>query len=260
MDLNSETSMRIIVATCRGKELTPLHKPPHTRLRYIPAASIKDLTAVALELPERHGGTSEPRFVYFVAGLPDLTTKVSWRNFMGRYQYQEVIFKGPVEDAVEAMKTTIREAAHSIQAAGAVPVFSTIAPSQLERWNQVRLEQHKTTHLLHFQHYREMQLELLQTTIYVNRFIHELNNQNGVVTPALAKKIIYSRRSKYRFRHKLLVDGVHLAPVAVKDWLVRIPKVMDLNDDLYTPHLPLLPVWNTEDSDDGEPIFDEDWY
>ena len=262
MNLNSTTSMRVIVATSRGKELTPLHNPPHTWLRYSPGACIKDLTTSALEILEKHWyryDICEPRFVYFVAGLPDLTTKEEWPNFQGRHQYQEVIFKGEVEDAVDSMKSTIREAAFRVRAAGAVPVFGTIVPSQLERWNQIRLEQHKTTHLLHFHRYREMQLGLLQATIYTNRFIHEINNQHGVVTPALAKKILFSRRSKYRFRHKLLVDGVHLAPVAVEDWLTRLPKVMDLNDEMYPPQLPLPPTMNTSE-DEGEPIFEEDMY
>ena len=152
--------------------------------------------------------------------------------------YEEVYFQEDPHDTRDRMKAIINKAAEDILSWGATPVFSTIVPMHIEKWNHVRLSQHKTTHLLQFHHYKDMQIALLQATIYTNRYIHELNNYHGVVTPSLAKNILYSRRGKYRFRHSGLEDGVHPDEGVAEDWRERLSKAMDTNDDLANPQLP----------------------
>ena len=236
--------MHIIVATSRGKKLTKLHDPPRTWLTYIPGGTLDELTEAAVKLLAearahvRRWTYRQVDFVYFVGGLPDLTTRDKWRVFDGEKQYEEVYFNEDPHDTRDRMKVTLKRAASTVLALDAIPVFSTIVPSHIERWNHTRLGQHKTTHLLHFKDYKEMQIGLLQATIYTNQYIHELNLENGVVTPSLAKKILFSRRLRYRFRHAALEDGVHPNEEAADDWCTRISDAMEYNDNLVNPQLP----------------------
>ena len=249
--------MHIIVATSQGKKLKQLHNPPYTWLRYIPGGMMKDLTKAAVKMlkearTQYTGWSCGPDFVYFAGGLPDLTVKDKWEVFDGTRLYEEVYFQEDPHGTPDRMKATINKAATDILAHSATPVFSTIVPMQIEKWNHTRLSQQKTTHLLQFHHYKDMQISLLQATIYTNRYIHELNNYHGVVTPSLAKTILYSRRGKYRFRHSGLEDGVHPDDELASDWRGRLTKAMDTNDELAMPQLPaardsVLLSWESEE-------------
>ena len=174
----------------------------------------------------------ELHYIYYIAGLPDLTTKLKWRNFGGRRQYEEIVF-GPEEpnDVADRVRGTMLTSAETIHRAGGIPVFATIATCSLEAWNRIRLEQQKTTHLNHFKEYDTMQLHLHQAAIYANRHIHEINNSNLVRTPRLGETVLKSRKGKYRCRYgRLGEDGVHLDSKTTEAWVKILRNVIKDHD------------------------------
>ena len=248
--------MNFIVATSRGKGLLALNGHPNTVLRFHSGASIADLTDVAKDLIEDHpqDPLGDRHFVYFVAGLPDVTLlqKRKFNMHHRSYLYQEVVFKEEPSEAFHRVKELYEHADAQIKISNAIPVFSTIAPSSLHTWNSLRLYQQKTTHLLHFKHYSKMQDNLITTILQLNTFIRKLNQQNGVATPQLAKEIIYRRGNSTRVRYGKLDDGVHPSPKIQEAWTNTLKSVLDLNRgkmDLVTatlPHNP--PCYNSADN------------
>ena len=214
--------MHFIVATSRGKGLQTLHDTPNVVLKTVPGGTYQGVTEAALELLstwriDLHLG---PHFVYVVAGLPDLTTKLKRRNFGGKRRYEEVVFLGDSMDVAEMTKRKIDRASADItNAGGGCPSFATIASSSIKAWNRARLDQQKTTHLEHFKHYDDMQISLHQAAIYTNRYIHQINNLNGVRTPRLGETVLKSRRGTYRPRYgRMGSDGVHLDTKTCEMW------------------------------------------
>ena len=138
--------------------------------------------------------------------------------------YEEVIFPYSVEEATNHLKKEISKAAEAVRELGHIPCFCTIPPMSLERWNKVRLQQGKTTHLKHQHKYNNMQTKLLLATININKFIHQTNEEHNMKTPKIAEHIFKNEGSKrgYRFRYGKLVDGVHPAPSVVTEWALEL--------------------------------------
>ena len=108
-------------------------------------------------------------------------------------------------------------------------MFATITPSSIQTWNRHRLQEHSTSHLLHFNDYDIMQ-ENLETTIeLLNKTIHSINSSNKVVTPKLAQPIMYKRKGQWRFRYGKLTDGVHANAKINKAWINIMDEVLDKN-------------------------------
>ena len=68
-------AMDILMATSRGRGLKSLNKRPNTLLTVYPGGKTEDMTQEALDilscLP-----SSKNHLVYFISGLPDVTTKL----------------------------------------------------------------------------------------------------------------------------------------------------------------------------------------
>ena len=200
----------IIVASSRGKKLTSL-KDEYTELYYKGGGKFHHLTSEALRLIKGRQDLHDKTYVYFVAGLPDVTRKINRDYFMNGNlrHYEEVIFKEEPTSAANRVIEAIQRAETTIKQHNAIPVFSTIIPCTLDIWNHHRLNTHVTTHLLHFSDYKHMQ-ENLHTTIHlINQRIHVINSHNNVITPRISKTVTYKRGGHWRYRYGRLWDGTH---------------------------------------------------
>ena len=139
--------------------------------------------------------------------------------------YQEVVIWETAEEASLRVIQTIREAEATVKELGAIPIFCTVAPMNLKTWNSKRLQQHKTTHLKHSQHYfgpsqdnphytYNMQITLENAVTHINQNIYSINHHNGMYTPKIAEFIFKSPQA-------------NRAPVwdTINSWMVctRIP-------------------------------------
>ena len=213
--------MDFVVSTSRGRGII-MDKDEYGTI--LPGADIADLTAEALRMIET-GATEDhhwPVVVYMIGGLPDSVTKVV--DFYKGVKYEEVFFTGnPITTAVN-LNSTIRAIMDSISLTGAIPIYSTIAPMSFSTWNSIRLEQGKTSHLLHHREYDNMQELHNDTIAYVNSAIAESNRIRGLSTPHLASQVLQKRGmdQPYRFRHNRLVDGCHPTHDVVQKWKTEV--------------------------------------
>ena len=172
--------------------------------------------------------------VYFLAGMPDTThVKHSWD-----WSYQEVIMVGTVEEVTSRVKDTIEHVSEIVKSHGAKPCFCTISPMHFQRWNTVRLNDHKvTTHLKHQDQYHSMQMAHQETCTILNQFIYETNRENDMETPKIAEVVFKSQHARRppRFKHYRLTDGVHPDDCVATGWTHEIVKTM-LNNAVRRRH------------------------
>ena len=168
--------------------------------------------------------------VYFIAGLCDIT-------YMDRHGgYEEVIYIESPQDTVTRIKNLIDSISENVLVYGAKPCFSTIIPSSLNDWNFLRLSQNKTTHLLHFHQYNDMQYLLNRTILEINDHIEATNYSNQMKTPKLANTVITQRRmSQTRFHLSRLADGVHPSDELAEQWATWVKKSIANNRYFCTP-------------------------
>ena len=74
-----------------------------------------------------------PNIVYFIGGLPDITSKIN------DHRYQEIIYNEATHETYHRVTNIIRTISHTIIQANAIPCFATITPMSLEQWNNTRL-------------------------------------------------------------------------------------------------------------------------
>ena len=225
--------MDLVVSTSRGRGIvtTEDHKDGDHDGAILPGKDIPELTAVAINLIKTRAtkDTDWPVVVYMIGGLPDSVEKVV--DFYQRVKYEEVIYTGsPINTASDIM-STIRASMDAIYLNGAIPIFSTIAPMSFQTWNHVRLEQGKTSHLLHYKEYENMQELHNETIVYVNSAIVDINRSRGLSTPHLASQILQKRGMDmpYRFRHNRLVDGCHPTDTVLIKWKEEMKETILLN-------------------------------
>ena len=225
--LNQTTGMDLVVSTSRGRGIITSNDDGSV----LPGADIAELTAEAIRLINSRATEDHhwPVLVYLIGGLPDSVNKVV--DFYQGVKYEEVFCTGsPITTAVEVM-STIQASMDSIIQTGAVPIFSTIAPMSFHTWNHVRLEQGKTSHLLHFKEYESMQEIHYQALTYINSAIVDINRIRGWSTPHLASQILQKRGMDrpYRFRHQRLVDGCHPTDYVIGKWKVEMQTTIQTN-------------------------------
>lgn len=244
--------MNIIVATSRGRgfeEITA--RRDDTILSVHPGASLKKLQKEALKLL-KDVPLSNENYVYFVAGLPDVTEKRTYTFYMHgkprRYEEVTMPSTNPTK-AAEDITFQFRSTAKKILKAKATPIFSTICPMSIATWNHRRLSQHRTTHLSSFKQYPTMQKHHEEVILKVNKAIHVINRKNDKHTPRLANQVIYHRKGQLRCRYGKLVDGVHPNSNLVKDWISMLDRVMDMNRDRYTIEVPAAQLKPTEEEE-----------
>ena len=105
-------------------------------------------------------------------------------------------------------------------------------PVHLNTWNEHRLNIHRTSYLLHHNHYDGMQTNPIKAVTEINSLITELNISNHIQTPRLAQHTLYKpgqRRPTYKFRHHLLADGIHASDTLKNIWAKTLADTMSLN-------------------------------
>ena len=213
--------MNIIMATSRGEGLKKIYKgKPAIQLHVHKGSTLAFLTHTALR--HIHKLKRDPQHrdtdihIYFMAGICDITYKDElphrrdWDAYTKKHHYEEVIFMESPHEASTRIKTQLLNAAHQISSAGAAPCFCTIPPCSISTWNHERLKQRKTTHLLHFRHYDDMQVNLQKAILDINRYIITLNIAHNMITPKIAVNIVKksgAKRSHRYFYERLAVRG-----------------------------------------------------
>ena len=223
-------AMDILMATSRGRGLKSLNKRPNTLLTVYPGGKTEDMTQEALDilscLP-----SSKNHLVYFISGLPDVTTKLKKNFYLRRRKrhYEEVIIKDSPSQIHNRVIKIIKSAEKKIKNAKATPVFATICPMSIQRWNSFRLHQHKTSHLNYFNHYDHMQQIIEEAISLINTTILSINSKNKVATPKIAQPIMYLRNGHCRCRYGKLLDGVHPNENIQAEWKNTVEKILTKN-------------------------------
>ena len=158
--------------------------------------------------------------MYFLAGVPDLTTKLRGPN------YQEVIFMGSPPDTVPGYEEQLTKASHDIKVLGWKPVFCPIIPMALKDWNAPC----RTSYLIHYHHYEDMQALLEKTIIAINHIIRAINKSNRVHTPNIQSNIIKMDHGRTKFMYNHLHDGCHPNDAAADKWVQMIKQSIAIND------------------------------
>jgi hypothetical protein len=159
--------------------------------------------------------------VYYLAGIPDLTTKIR-----GEDCYQEVVYMGTPSETVPLLETELIATAKMTQEMGWTPVFCTISPMSLKDWNSSA----RTPYLLHHNQYGDMQALLENTVIAANHVIRSLNKSNRVYTPNLQRQIAKISHGKVKFMYNRLYDGCHPCASVVDEWVKIMKQAMTIND------------------------------
>lgn len=225
--------MNIIVANSRGSNLAPIAASwPNTQMRAMSGADLNRMANAALSMMAANK-TRQPHHVYFIDSINDLTQKES-----DQY-YQEVIFMESPSEAIARIKTKHTTITNSIINAGGIPCFSTITPVSLQDWNHsrlyeinVRTNRPKTSHLLHFHHYDDMQELLKDAIVEINKDIIASNNNLDMFTPKLAEEILYKagkKRKTHRAMFNRLDDGIHPSKDTILAWSQTLQQAIITN-------------------------------
>ena len=129
--------------------------------------------------------TSKPIHVYFLAGLCDVTRKDTDKaQKRGKWvgHYEEVTYTEATQHTVTRMRAQMQNTTSQIKEAGVIPCSCTIAPCHISTWNHHRLEYRRTTHLIHHNHYDDMQEQLHKTIAEINGHIVGQNRENNMFT------------------------------------------------------------------------------
>ena len=218
----------LIVGSSRGtclKKLTDYN----TRVISKPGGKILELANIAsVALDERPAD-----FVYFVAGLPDVSSKRSKTFYLasGRHRYEEFVFREDPQQAEDRVTAIIREAETKIKNKNSIPVFSTITPFDISHWNHHRLQDNFTSHLLNFNSYPDQQENLHTAINSININIRQINRANLVITPKPSQLIAYRRHGHWRYRYGKLTDGTHINTKIKAKWLKHYRETIEKNSN-----------------------------
>ena len=242
-------TMILIMATSRGRGLSALEGYKGAQLHVTPGGKTRYITDLAIEIIRSSRIPShEPIYIYFITGLPDLTTKK--RKFFHishrRHTYQEIIITELSSQIHDRVEKIIRSSASRIKQLNAIPIFATITPMSIQTWNKHRLHAHRTSHLNHFHRYQNMQDTIEEATLAINTTIHSINSSNKVTTPKLAQEIIYYRHGHLRTRYGKLPDGVHPNKKVLTSWTQTMKTIINKNTHTKSPnHTPPAPSTQT---------------
>ena len=165
------------------------------------------------------------------------------------YRYEEVTYEEQINESYEKAIYRYAHASNRLKHEGIRPVFATIPPSCLEKWNDYRLYFGNTDFLLHHTQYDNMQQGLMEAIIKINGFICKLNALHHVYTPYLAGTVVKTHsadgRNPILQRHKLF-DGVHADDLLIEEWAGKIKKSINKNRLTPTSNLPSLQYHSSE--------------
>ena len=223
--------MNVLVAASRGGGLKEMMPNGHLDEAVVkPGGSLRKLTKEALSLlppPHRNRTTSH---VYILAGIPDISEKVSSDD--PQYWYMESIFTEEPQSAIQRVKVEIDQCSQAIIRAGAIPIFCTITKFNIRNHNNNFLLIGKTRFLQHSQYYPDMQQRLNIIIDEINDYIMHINQRLGMSTPMCHRAICQRRGSRggyYIYKWDRLHDGVHGTRQTRQAWANSIKAAIDLN-------------------------------
>ena len=144
-------------------------------------SSVYISTVLLLQTLEK-ADNPEQFHVYLMAGKCDPTEKVrdlawvrDYRGHMIHAKYQKVVFTKSWKHAPTNFMYNLNQLIDELIELQAKPCVMTIPTISLQVWNETRLHQYKTCHLLHHQQYPDMQENLDKSIWEINRLIIEKN-------------------------------------------------------------------------------------
>lgn len=224
--------MDILLSSSRGNHMDPElkthhHNPANLSITAIPSAQLKQLLPIAINSIKSSHSPSECH-IYFFAGLCDIT----YRDFDPHYniieKYDEVIYNETPSLTIDRLTNIITEISDKITSLGAKPCFATIIPCSLKIWNITRLNQFKTSFLIHHNQYEDMQTNLIKAVVEINKFIHSINIKNHMITPYTSDTVMTSTgpNSLPRIHYNRLVDGTHPTNTLRSKWISKLSDAM----------------------------------
>ena len=218
----------IIVGSSRSGCLNEL-ADRNTRVITKGGGKILDLAQLAIEaIAEKPAD-----FVYFVAGLPDTTSRLQrkFRLLNTKQKYEEFVFTEDPHLAELRVTGIIQKAEEIITSKNAIPVFSTITPFSIDHWNHHRLRKHYTSYLTYFNNYPQQQEHLHTAINAININIRNINRANSVLTPKPSSLIAYKRRGHWRYRYGKLGDGTHTNIKIKAKWVKIYKETIEKNNN-----------------------------
>ena len=196
----------------------------------VPGGSYRIITDALCELMDlyepvwRQTHPEHPNIAYVIGGIPDLSTRLQGNGWGSRYE--EVIMDSEIGIALDFINAELRASEKQLKKKGALPVYATIATMDLEIWNTTRLSKGKTSCLLYQDRYPTMQMDLNEVVHGANTIIRQINFENGVKDPDLARYIMTPREGcagsvmKYKVRTgpTKFHDGCHPTPALAEEW------------------------------------------
>ncbi len=167
----------------------------------------------------------QPHTAYIFGGLPDMVKKEEDT----RSGYQEFVMREPVDTCVQRVVAIYERASQLLKEAEIVPVFATVVPMDIGKWNCMRLRQGRTSRLVYQGEYIQQQARHEAACIEVAHRIRHLNAQANVITPYMASVVMKHRNRRYTFHYDVLVDGVHGKQQAQQQWSSLLCKAIERN-------------------------------
>ena len=177
---------------------------------------------------------------------------------------------GSPPDTVPGYEDQLSKAAQDIKVLGWSPVFCPIIPMALKDWNSPC----RTSYLIHYHHYEDMQALLEKTVIAINHIIRAINKSNRVHTPNIQSNIIKMDHGRTKIMYNRLHDGCHPNDAAAEKWGQILKQSIAINDSRASAQLIPeigLPIGNTnsqgqslsqstdEDDSDSDIIHKRQW-
>ena len=170
--------MNIVIASSRGAGLQA-HLPKGSYVTTMPGGRLTTLMNKAKDdIPPPHGLTKRYH-IYFLCGVPDITSLVKDRN----ENYRECIYNNEPSHTTDNYVMDLKECQREILKCGALPIFATITKINIRNYNMHSLDNNKTSCLKFSDKYQIMQSKLDQAINLINVEIHKLNKKIGVSSP-----------------------------------------------------------------------------
>lgn len=220
--------MNIIVATSRGVGLADRLADINTKVYVHPGGKLSEMTDKIVKSLTPPGSPSTKTHIYFVSGIPDITTRIQEHPY-----HQEIVYTENPIDTFNRIKAGIINANNKILSAGAIPIFCTIPSTKILKYNNFRLQKRRTNRLYYKDNYSIMQRKLESALDLINEEITAINVANDMSTPYLhviIKKGTGTKEDrKYTYYYNKLYDGVHATDKTKKSWATTIRQAIKKN-------------------------------
>ena len=223
--------MNIVVATSRGGGIGGrLKKPDYPTMVLVkPGWKLPALADLAVSFIPPDHRFKHTTHIYFMAGYTDITTRILSRN----PKHDEITYPDSPEATLQKVIHTIKRVSDLIISAGAIPIFCTVTPGKLRKWNLHRQKIGKTIDLIHTADYTHMQQNLEKAVDLINSEIKTINSSNNMSTPflhtAIKRRVGSKENPKIQYYYNHLHDGVHPDPHTRDVWAKSLLKVITIN-------------------------------